>query len=470
VADKVTGEKRFALLPWSNEQERRFGEEAAPNFEQQLGGSYPDPQAQAYLEQLVLEMAGHSVRRDDFEWRFEILDSSEPNAFALPGGFVYVTRGLLQDLRSEGEFVAVLGHELGHVEHQHAMFQQNRSLAAGLVVALFGVSENLLQKDPDKPDYVTALAGTAASLRLLSYSREQESEADLRGLHFAHAMGHDPRGMKRTFEYFERIERESGSAVPAFLRTHPRNEQRIADIDRAIRSSYPEVLAKAPGEFRAPPGPGDRFTHMVDSLERKAPAYEKHDRALALLVEAGGDREKLAQAQRLAEEALRAEPEEPLFHGLAGEIEYAQQRGDRGRARFEKARALQHRLAPAREYWKPVFYLGVLDLEAGKPSPAAASLRRAAQLFPDNALAHYWLGRAEERNRNPKAAAAAYARVTELAPPESSLHEKSAGRLRALRGSAASSRDLSPSRSTSSTCGRCRRDRDRCGRACSPAA
>lgn len=441
VTDRVTGEKRFAVVQWSVAQEQAIGDQAAPNFEQQFGGAMPDAAAQLYLASVVKEMAGHSVRKDDFSYQFEVLDSSEPNAFALPGGYVYITRGLMENLESEGEFVAVLGHELGHVEHQHSMLQQNKAIAASVLVGAVGIGEELLKKDPDQPNNVTALVGAAAPLALLHFSREQESEADVRGLYFAHAMGYDPREMKKTFEYFARLEAAAGSSTPSFLRDHPTNETRLGDIDTEIAAKYGEVLAKKPAQFRAAPGPNDRFVQIVTAMKKRAPAHQKADEAQALLAKGGDDPAALAKAKKLADEACAALPDDPQFHCLAGEIAFTQQKpgeksakGDRGRAEFEKARQLQQKATPTKELWKPAFYLGVLDLDAGKGASAAKSLRRASELFPDNPVAAYYLGRAEELNGDKQAAATAYARAAELAPAESELHQKAAERAKVVQG------------------------------------
>ena len=434
VTDKVTGEKRFAAIQWDTQEEQALGDQSAPNFEQQFGGAYPDAAAQAYLEGVVKEMASHSVRKDDFAYKFTVLNSAEPNAFALPGGYVYITRGLLENLGSEAEFVAILGHELGHVEHQHSMLQQNKQIAAQLLLGAVGIGEELLQKDPDSPRYVSAIAGYAAPLALLSFSRGQELESDERGVYFAHVMGYDPREMKKTFEYFARLEAAAGSSTPAFLRTHPTNETRIRDIDATIRRVCPEVLAKQPAQFRAPVGPKDRFTQIVAAMKQQAPAYQKQAQANALLE--SGDAAKLQQALGLAKEAVAMNPSEPSFHCLQGEIEYSLEKGDRGKASFEKARALQLKATPAKEYWKPTFFLGLIDLESDKAVPAATSLRRATALFPDQPVAHYYLAQAEEKAGNKPAAAAAYARAAELTPADSALHQKSLerqGQLSSLR-------------------------------------
>ena len=423
VTDKVTGERRFAAIQWDTQEEQALGDQAAPNFEQQFGGALPDAAAQTYLEGVVKEMASHSVRKDDFAYKFTVLNSAEPNAFALPGGYVYITRGLLENLGSEAEFVAILGHELGHVEHQHSMLQQNKQIAAQLLLGAVGVGEELLQKDPDSPRYVSAIAGYAAPLALLSFSRGQELESDERGVYFAHKMGYDPREMKKTFEYFARLEAAAGGSTPAFLRTHPTNETRIRDIDATIRRVCPEVLAKQPAQFRAPVGPKDRFTQITATLKQQAPAYQKQAQANALL--ASGDAAKLPQALALAKEALALNPNEPSFHCLLGEIEYSMEKGDRGRASFQKSRTLQTQATPTKEYWKPAFFLGVLDLEAGNAAAAAPSLRRSAELFPDQPVAHYYLAQAEEKAGNASAARSAYARAAELAPAESALHQKS---------------------------------------------
>jgi len=434
VTDPVTGESRFAVMQWNVKEEQALGDEAAPNLEQQFDGALPDAAAQAYLGAVVKEMAGHSVRKDDFPYQFEILNSSEPNAFALPGGYVYITRGLLVNLESEGEFVAVLGHELGHVEHKHSMLQQNKTLFAGAVVSAIGVGAELLKLDPDQAKSVSALAGTGAPLLLLHYSRAQESEADQRGVYFSHVMGYDPREMKKTFEYFERLERQTGTTTPSFLRSHPTNEQRLKDIDSEIAKTAPEVLAKKSDQFRAPPRSDDRFVKIVKGLQAKAPAHQKNDQAEQLLAKSPADAKALAQAAALADEARKLAPDEALFEITAGEVAYAQGAGDKGRSHFEKSIALQAKAGVARGHWKPHFYLGALDVDAKRGASAAASLAQATALFPDNPVAHYYLGRARELEGKKQDAAKEYQLVTELAPEDSALAQKSQERLAALQG------------------------------------
>jgi predicted Zn-dependent protease len=434
ITDKVTGEKRFAVLQWDVKEEQAIGDQAAPNFEQQYDGALPDAAAQDYLGSIVKEMASHSVRKDDFAYKFEILDSSQPNAFALPGGYVYITRGLLANLESEGEFVAVLGHELGHVEHQHSMLQQSKTLAAGVLVSAVGVGAEFLKLDPDHAKSVSALASQGAPLLLLHYSREQESEADQRGVFFSHAMGYDPREMKKTFEYFQRLEQQSGSNTPSFLRDHPTNEQRLKDIDSEIEKTAPEVLARKSDQFRAPPGPNDRFVKIVKSLQAKAPAHSKNDQAQQILAKSPTDAKALAQAAGLADEARKLAPDEPLFEITAGEVAYAQGGGDKGRAHFERALAMQTKAGGAHGHWKPLFYLGALDLDAGKGANASASLAKATALFPDNPVVHYYLGRARELDGKKEDAAQEYELVTKLSPQESTLAKKSQERLAALHG------------------------------------
>jgi predicted Zn-dependent protease len=439
VKDKVTGESRFAPFAWTPQKEQAIGDEAAPNFEQQFGGPYPNASDQQYLGSVVKEMASHSVRKDDFTYKFEILDTSEPNAFALPGGYVYVTRGLLENLESEGEFVAVLGHELGHVEHQHSMLQQNKTIAAQVIVGGIGLAAGeVWKKDPDKANQVAAVAGYGAPLALLHFSREQESEADVRGLYFAHAMGYDPREMKKTFEYFKRLEAQSGSSTPSFLRDHPTNDKRLEDIDDEIKGKYSEVLAKSPDQFRAPPKASDRFVQIVASLKKKSPAYRKHDEALAVLAKKE-DAASLAQAKALVDEAVKLEPAEPTFLCTRGEIEHALGKGDKGRGSFQQARAAEQKSPPGvgHEYWKPAFYLGLLDVEANQGATAVPSLQRASELFPDNPVCAYYLGRAHELTKNSGAAVKAYTRAAELAPADSELHKKAAERVAALQPAAA---------------------------------
>jgi predicted Zn-dependent protease len=211
----------------SEEQEIQLGRESAPQFEKQFGGVYPDQGVQRYVDKV-----GHSIvtfaGRHELPWRFRVLNSDQVNAFALPGGFVYITQGLLFRLENEAELAAILGHETGHVERKHSLQQIARAQNAQLLPALAGIFGGSTVGD---------IASVVSQLSLMKYSRNQEKEADLEGLKYIARAGYDPRGMVDAMRV---LEKSGGSAPPEFLSTHPDPGNRIEYLTDAIQKDYPD--------------------------------------------------------------------------------------------------------------------------------------------------------------------------------------------------------------------------------------
>lgn len=215
----------------STAEEIAMGREAAPTLEKQFGGLYPDPRVQSYVHNVGMQMA-EAAGRPELPWQFRVVNSDDVNAFALPGGFVYITKGLLFRLDNEAELASVLGHEAAHVAHRDSVRQINRtrgtnvfSTAAGVVGGLFGIPG------------VGLAAGAAGTLSLRSYSREQEEDADLATLGYLAANGYNPRAMLSTMETLQTASgRRSG---PQFLSTHPNPGNRMEYLRETIEEKFP---------------------------------------------------------------------------------------------------------------------------------------------------------------------------------------------------------------------------------------
>lgn len=206
-----------------------LGDDLASDFEQQLGGLFDDPPVQGQVNRIGLKLIQALTRIESmkqarsaarlnwavFNLQFKVLNSDKLNAFALPNGSLYITRGLLQNLRSDDQVATVFAHEIGHVVLRHAA----KDLAARLKgnVALLAL-QMLLGKD------IARLIGGAAYLLELSYSREQEREADHVGYLLSCFAGYDPQAMIEVFEFFKAHEGDPGLEL---LRTHPLPQTRI---------------------------------------------------------------------------------------------------------------------------------------------------------------------------------------------------------------------------------------------------
>jgi predicted Zn-dependent protease len=224
----------------SRQQEIEMGLQARPQFEQEFGGLYEDPEVQQYVQEVGMALVDETDRRR-LPWEFRVLDSDSINAFALPGGFIYITRGLLFNLRSEAELAAILGHEVAHVAHRHSVQQLQRAqlVQGGAALAgLFGGGEPV----------VADVAQLVAGLALMTYSREQEKEADLSGLKYLAAQGYEPRAMLNVMRTLGEI---GGKArPPEFLSSHPNPETREEYLARRVRRDYRDVITAARDDRR----------------------------------------------------------------------------------------------------------------------------------------------------------------------------------------------------------------------------
>lgn len=186
-------------------------------------GVYEDDELDAYVDRVGDKIAAVS-EWPSLPWTFRVLDSSAVNAFAIPGGYVYVTRGLLAHMNSEAELAGVLGHEAAHVTGRHAAEQQRRATLANVGLLLGSV----VSEDFVTYGLQTGLAQTALSLTLLKYSRGQELESDEKGIGYAVAAGYDPSGIGAFFATLQALERERGGrGVPGWASTHPQIDDRI---------------------------------------------------------------------------------------------------------------------------------------------------------------------------------------------------------------------------------------------------
>lgn len=247
AVNPVTGERQFSLI--SESQEISMGQEYARQVEASIG-LVGDDGLQAYVSGIGETLAAGS-ERPQLPWRFSVVDDPTPNAFALPGGFIFVTRGLLALMNSEAELATVLGHEIGHVTAKHSVTQMSRQQIAQIGLGLGSVFVPEVAQ-------VSDLAGAGLQLLFLKYGRDDEHQADDLGFRYAFDNHYDVRQMADVFRSLERAGESAGqSPVPAWLSTHPfpaerieRTNQRVAALERPLpelNASESEFLAQVDG-------------------------------------------------------------------------------------------------------------------------------------------------------------------------------------------------------------------------------
>jgi predicted Zn-dependent protease len=229
----ATGQRELMLV--SEGQEIAMGREADPGIVAQMG-LVPDSGLQRYVRELGLRLAASS-ERPRLPWTFRVLDDPLVNAFALPGGFIYVTRGILAHMNSEAELVAVLGHEVGHVTARHSAAQMSKAQLAGVGLVVGTIVE------PGFAQYAN-VASQGLGLLFLKFGRDDERQADDLGLRYMRRTGHDARQMAGVFSMLARVSQAAGGggSVPTWLSTHPDPEDRRGRIERAVAALPAESL------------------------------------------------------------------------------------------------------------------------------------------------------------------------------------------------------------------------------------
>jgi predicted Zn-dependent protease len=242
ATNPATGERMLSLV--SESQEIEMGQAYSQQVEATMA-VYDDSELGSYVDQIGQELAAVS-ERPQLPWSFKVIDDPTVNAFAVPGGFLYVTRGILTHFNSEAELAAVLGHEIGHVTARHSVEQISRAQLGGL---LLGVG-SILSEDVRR---FGGLAQTGLGILFLSYSRSDEHQADMLGVRYSLRKDYDPREAVEVHRMLGRqTELRGGSGIPNWLSTHPSSVDRIDRIQAQVDTIPDARLARThvrPSEY-----------------------------------------------------------------------------------------------------------------------------------------------------------------------------------------------------------------------------
>jgi predicted Zn-dependent protease len=239
VPNEITHEVQH--LDLSVNQEIALGLQAAPQMAAEYGGPSSDREAAQRVSRIGNQIVRNSdAGRTDYRFHFTLLrDPNTVNAFALPGGQVFITTGLYKRIQTDGELAGVLGHEIGHVVARHGAQQlAKQQLTQGLEGAAV-----LGSYDPNRPGSSQAAAAMAMAigkLTTLRYGRKDETQADQLGVRLMSEAGYDPRSMIEVMHILE--EASHGGAPPEFFSTHPNPEHRIERIRHEIATQFPNGL------------------------------------------------------------------------------------------------------------------------------------------------------------------------------------------------------------------------------------
>jgi predicted Zn-dependent protease len=276
ATNPVSGKREFSLV--SPSQELSIGQDSHKAVLEEYG-TYDDPQLQAYVDGIGQALARRS-HQPSLDWHFTVLDDPVVNAFALPGGYIYVTRGILAHLGSEAQLAGVLGHEIGHVTARHSAQRITQQQVAGLGLGLASVFSEGFRK------YGQA-AQTGLGLLFLKYGRDDENQADQLGVDYSTAASWDPREIPNTYVTLRRVGERGGQRLPGFLSTHPDpgdREARTTSLAQQAAAGKSGLIVKSADYTRHMDGvvygpdprqgyfQGERFVHPDLAFEMTFPS------------------------------------------------------------------------------------------------------------------------------------------------------------------------------------------------------
>lgn len=359
----VTGKRELQFV--SEQQEISIGQQQYAPARQAQGGDYiVDPELTAYVQSVGTRLAAVADR--DLPYEFVVLNSSVPNAWAMPGGKIAVNRGLLYALSNEAELAAVLGHEIVHAAARHGA----QSMERGLLLQGVTLAIGLGAQNSDYANLIVGGAQLGAQLITTRYGRDAESEADLYGMRYMQRAGYNPAAAVTLQQTFVKLndERQSGFLAGLFA-SHPPSSARVAANQQALAE------LGAGGTLGV-----ESYARETGRLKATQAGYQAYDAGVAALAAGDG-----AKAAELARQAIAVEPREPRFQELLGDVALSQKKYDDALEHYAAAIRLQP------DYFKPLVQSGIALVNSGRQTEAEDYFKRANALLP-TAPGHYFLG------------------------------------------------------------------------------
>ncbi|MBW7469551.1 M48 family metalloprotease [Marinobacter sp. F4218] len=381
----VTGESQLSLID-ENQELAMGAEQYTPTQQTQGGQFYLDPELTLYVREVGQKLAQVSDR-PDLPYEFAILNSSVPNAWALPGGKIAINRGLLTELDDEAQLASVIGHEIVHAAARHSVqrMQQGMLISAGVAGLGFALSDN------EWAGLLMGGAAVGAQLALAQYSQSDELESDYYGILYMKKAGYDPTAAVELQQLFlELSEGKESDFIQGMFATHPPSAKRV----QKNRELVNKVGA---GGYRGE----DVFERKLATLRKLQPAYDAHEKAMKL----ASDGDMKAALENITE-AIRLAPDEALFYSLRGRIYQEQKKLEQASADFEKAVSLYPEMFVYR------LYNGLNALALNNLDKARTNLERANQVVPTS-IAFLRLGDIAAKENRRDEAIAYYSKAAE---------------------------------------------------------
>jgi predicted Zn-dependent protease len=369
AVNPVTGQREFSMV--SEAQEIQLGTENYGYMQQAGGGEYDvDPQLTEYVQgvggRLVAASHRLAVAERQLPYEFVVLNSSVPNAWALPGGKLAINRGLLTEISTEAELAAVLGHEIVHAAARHSAKQMERS--TWLQIGVIGTA--ILTGDSGYSDLAVGGASVGAQLLSQSYGRGAELQSDEYGMRYMSEAGYDPKGAIALQQTFVRLSEDRQTDwLSGLFASHPPSQERVEANKRTAASLPPG------GEVGE-----DRYQAAMKKTIDAKPAYDAYDEGRKALAD-----DDTSLAIEKADAAIEMFPDEAHFYALRGDARYTAKQYDMAIQNYDIA------IRRRDGFFQYYLQRGLSNEKLGNDQTAITDLDRSNELFP-TAIAHYSLG------------------------------------------------------------------------------
>ncbi len=381
----VTGEKQLSLISPSDEV-AMGAEQYTPTQQTQGGQFYIDPELTLYVREVGQKLARVSDR-PDLPYEFVVINSSVPNAWALPGGKIAINRGLLAKLDDEAQLASVIGHEIVHAAARHSVQRMTQTMLISAGVAGLG----FVLSDNEWAGLLMGGAAMGAQLALAQYSQDDELESDHYGILYMKEAGYDPMAAVELQQLFLELSKERSTGfLQGLFATHPPSAKRVEENRELVNRI-------GAGGYRGE----EVFERKLATLRQLQPAYDAHDKALELASE-----DNLAGALEKVNEAIRLLPREAMFYSLRGRIYQEQGNLKKASEDFDKAVSLYPEMFTYR------LHNGLNALKLNNLDEARENLTRANQVVPTS-IAYLRLGDIAVQQGDRNEALAYYSKAAE---------------------------------------------------------
>ncbi len=373
----VTGERNFQM--YGSDWEQQVGAQMYAPMKQSQGGDFIiDPALTEYVQGVGNRLAEQARRKEELQFEFSIINSSVPNAWALPGGKIVVNRGLLTKLDSEAELAAVLGHEIVHADAAHGARQQSKGMLAqiGAIASMVVLGSKV--ENPAVREIAMMVPTLGVQLIMQRYGRDAERESDEYGMLYMSEAGYNPQGAVELQETFVQLSKDREKDwLSGLFASHPPSTERVQNNIKTAAG------LPAEGEMGR-----QRYRDKTEYLRRVQPAYDLFDEANKAVSE-----DQLDIAQKKLSQAMSMEPRESMFHALQGDIHALRKKFDQALKSYDRA------ISANEGFFYSYLRKGQLEYNRKRKSSARNNLQQSLDLLP-TAEAHYLLAMIDRESGN----------------------------------------------------------------------